>query len=108
MKQSDFPFVIFVPDFGVIRIKRRDYVYEPDWDKVSQWDEKKSAEDAILRLRPDDTVRRLKLAQAVALDLGQAMKAQSVLDLQRKLLKTETSLTAREKNAIVGLVGVET
>lgn len=101
MKQSDLPFVIYIPDFGPIRIKRRDYVHEPDWEKVNQWDDKEAAKDAIGRLRPEDPIRKLRLESAVVMNIVDAMIEYRTLELQRKLLKVETSLTERDKSDIV-------
>lgn len=101
MKQSDLSFVVYIPDFGPIRIKRKDYVHEPDWEKVNQWDDKQVAKDAIGRLRPEDPIRKLRLESAVVMNIVDAMIEYRTLELQRKLLRVETSLTERDKSDIV-------
>lgn len=98
MKSGDEPVVIFIPDYGLIRVRSRDFRQEPDPSKVSRWVSEEAGLNALSQLKPEDVMKRKVLPYAQVVPMSVGLKQQLDYEVFLKLLSAyKNSISDREK-----------
>ncbi len=104
MKAGEEPWVLFIPDFGLVKVKGRDFRLETNPRKMSQWVAEPFAQAVLANLLPEDPVKRMLVVNGQVLLQSQGMRQQRALDAFRALFDSyKTSMSDREKEVLYEL-----
>lgn len=98
MKAGEEPYVIFIPDFGLVRVKGRDFLLETNPKKLSMWVTEAGALNGIELLRPEDPVKRMLMVNAQAVPLSEGFRRQRAWEAFQDLFNAyKVTLSDAEK-----------